>query len=391
MVAPAEQQRRQRQQQQHRRQQGVPTKIIGMSSAKDLTVDEYQSCIPRNTGCYVVHGELDATYVGFNEAGVKSSVSRAVREEMVDNGFEYDNDFEYEVEYLGAGGAAASDGGARSANTPSSLNMGDVLDALPPSDGRHGITPYGIGILAALGSAFLVICYVIFVKADVPSNVKDRIDERNVRKVSKRKALGEDDNEQRYAQDDYCYDLGSVVAIDRGKDDGEDGFEVHSTLTSSRSRSNSSNGQYSQVSRHSAKTKRMSNKAGDVNHGTAQKSSSLLEDEDDLQDSDAAVRTRSGIAVHPDDAGCIPKDSSSSSDSIERAAPISNHTGMQPAGTPLQVDRTPSPASAAGTHQLPSISEAELPPSMRDTPRIAYSHPNRGGRGNSPLVHVWEV
>eukprot|EP00571_Detonula_confervacea_P017358 CAMPEP_0172300262 /NCGR_PEP_ID=MMETSP1058-20130122/2384_1 /TAXON_ID=83371 /ORGANISM="Detonula confervacea, Strain CCMP 353" /LENGTH=609 /DNA_ID=CAMNT_0013009989 /DNA_START=304 /DNA_END=2133 /DNA_ORIENTATION=- len=357
----------------------IPTKIIGISSAQDLVVDENQSCVPQNDNCYVVRGALDATYVGFNEAGVKSSISRAIRNTTVDN--DSDNNEIYDIQYLGS---------ATTQFTPSSLNnLGRWAEVLPASSGDSRLTPYGIGIMAALGSAFLMICYVLFIKNDGAGNLKDTMDERKEKKDGKKKALGEDDDEKQTDDQSYCYDLESV-AIDCY---GEDGFEVQSTQSSS---SNCSNAR----SRDSGKTKRMSNRASDMNYDNAHKLSSLLEDVD--EEYTTVSRVRGPMAVTPADAGCSVRSG--------RVTPLgnyySNDVGTQ-AGTPL-VDRIPSSARGSPIsmedvssppispiHQLPSISEAELPPPMNDTPRLAYSHSRRGNRPDAQSscdeTEEWEV
>ena len=75
----------------------MPTRIIGISSVEQLAVDEDRQCVPNNKDCFVVHGDLAAECVGFNEPGARSSISRTVKEEMVENVADSD-DAEYSIQ-----------------------------------------------------------------------------------------------------------------------------------------------------------------------------------------------------------------------------------------------------------------------------------------------------
>ena len=97
------------------------TKIISIIS-DDYRVDQNQVCSPPNDDCFVINGQLEATYVGYNEASVKSAISRLIKTEMdtssstqnkSDNGGQT-VDINYEMKYLGP----QNDGQARAANTP---------------------------------------------------------------------------------------------------------------------------------------------------------------------------------------------------------------------------------------------------------------------------------
>mmetsp|Transcript_21709 Transcript_21709/g.52466 ORF Transcript_21709/g.52466 Transcript_21709/m.52466 type:complete len:596 (-) Transcript_21709:332-2119(-) len=333
----------------------LPTRVIEISSAEDLVVDEDRDCVPRNSNCHVVHGELDVTYVGYNEAGVESSISRAVKEEMGNNGEDFsDNDGrDYNIQYIESLNDG-TDGGAQSATTPSALNsILDTLAEVTPSSGDgFSPTPYGMSILAALGTAFLAAMYVLFVKADAPSQVKNTMDVRREKRSAKRKALGEkDDEKNKVLRDDaYSYDLESV-AISRCESDvgGEDGVEVRSLrgLGSSRASASSPSALSGATgeSRSSGKTNKMSNRAVDLRYHDAQRLTSLM-GEDDVTTCDNNDEVRSTY---------------------------SGTSGI------CAARRSPDTIDDSLLHQLPSISEADgLPPPMNDTPRLVCNSNNSG-------------
>ena len=104
----------------------MPTKIIGIASAKDLSVEkdifvDAQPCIPKNNNCYVVHTRRIRSYLGFNEAGVKSSISRAVKEEMIEGsvgGSSSSHDDEYKLNFIGSQNEHVT-----TADAPSSISV----------------------------------------------------------------------------------------------------------------------------------------------------------------------------------------------------------------------------------------------------------------------------
>jgi len=442
------------------------TKIIGISSVGDLSIEDGLDCDPKNDGCYVVRGEYDATYVGFNEAGVKSSVSRVVKEEM-DEGDS--NDGAYQLSFLGLANELS-----RSAEPGiAALNVVDYVAQVVPEN-NTAFTNYGIGFVTALTSAFLMLCYVIFVKGDGADKVKERMDERKEKKKEKRKALGERDEEggtpRLDSDQSYCYDLESVAIVEGGYDDNgecgsEAGVEVqshHSSVSGSHSSSSKSKALMtaSNFSQNTGRTKRMSKRADDINYSEVQKLNSLLEADDafdgeDGETSSSSAPSRTGPkAVSPVDAGCSVQSSYSLSRSVSNSGrtrsarshrsksgrdDVTNGSNSEVSGAsswsspttdlisfanqlfswpgsnededgsqndrrrePVAlVDRTPSlaressrgvatpttidlsPQSAASStvvRQLPSISEAELPPPMNDTPHMNVSR-HRPGTG----------
>ena len=418
----------------------VPTKIIGISSAKDLSVEkdiygDDEPCVPKNKHCYVVRGEYEATYVGFNEAGVKSSISRAVKEEMIEQGsgvgngsssssshHDHDHD-EYELNFIGSQNEHVT-----TADTPSSISVMDILaEAVPSSDG-HGPTPYGMGILAAFGAAFMVLVYIVFVKSDAPENLKDKMEERKQKKADKKRALGETDDEKQQDDQSYCYDLESVAVYGNSDNEGEAGVEVTSSRSGS-SRDNSRDSgktkkmsntararvSASAASRDSGKTKKMSNRADELNYTNVQKMGSLLEDDAYYYDEECYDHDAVSVgpkAVSPVDAGCSVRSSSSTGSGSGKSARTKMYSRSSSSNSsieiqPMMVDRTPSlfttsassprgtttpknnldwsPTSANSTviHQLQSISEADLPPPMNDTPHMSH----RPVRNNNNRPH----
>lgn len=374
----------------------LPTRVIKISSAEDLVVDEDRDCVPKNSNCHVVHGELDVTYVGYNEAGVESSISRAVKEEMVSNGdgSSDDDGREYSIQYLGSLNDG-TDGGAQSATTPSALNsiMNTLGEVVPSSGDGFSPTPYGMSILAALGAAFLALVYVLFVKSDAPSQVKNTMDVRKEKKSAKRKALGEKDDEKNKTlkDDTYSYDLESVAisGCESGVE-GEDGVEVRSVRSLGSSRASASSPSVlsgrTGESRGSGKTNKMSNRADDVKYSDAQRLTSLMEEEDvtEFDNTDEVGSTSTGTSTsgigaarRSPLANLFMRSSSGSSDHGGRGKrSLVDRTPSSARGTPVSPDDT---FEESPLYQLPSISEADgLPPPMNDTPRLVYNCNNSG-------------
>jgi hypothetical protein len=201
------------------------TKIIGLYSVATLEVDEAQACVPRREDCYIICGELDATYVGPNEASVKSSLSRVVEEEFAGG-------FKYEIKYLGSQYPLDDN---RTSSDPSAVD-GVVANRknTTPNSGGLFLSPLGIGIIAVLGSAFFIACYVLFIKSDGSGKVKKTMEQRKEKKLTKKNALCEEDDEKRMDDQDYCYDLQSITVDCDFEREREDGVEVYTLRSPAR-------------------------------------------------------------------------------------------------------------------------------------------------------------
>ena len=189
----------------------APTKIISISRAMSMSVDENQHCEPQNENCYVVYGGLEATYVGNNEAGVKSSISRVIKDEVVQQS-------DYVIQYKPVDDETY---GYVSPDTSDTIPVviSSAQETEPESIIESSrITPYGMIILVALGSAFIVLCFVIFIKGIGSKKNKNTKKER---KYADCKSLGKDDELNQLDEESHCYDLESV----NGKD-SEGGFEI---------------------------------------------------------------------------------------------------------------------------------------------------------------------
>ena len=253
------------------------TRIIDISSDTDLTVDEDKLCTFSDfRSCSVVHGAMMATYVGTNEAGVASTVSREVKKEITNGDFADEDDEEptYQLSYLGSLYEEEVQVQTIEGSAFDKI-MSSVQEVLPEaSEEGFKATPYGLGILIALGTTFLVLCYVIFVKSDSAEKVKEKIDERAEKRKAKKKALGEEDEEKQADDMDYCYDLESMSDEEEGE--GEEGLEICSTFSFGSAKV----GAASVFSKDSGRTKKMSNRSNEVTYDDAQKLDSLMEDED---------------------------------------------------------------------------------------------------------------
>ncbi len=195
----------------------APTKIIAISRAKSMYVDENQQCEPPNENCYVVYGGLEATYVGNNEAGVTSSISRVIKEEVVQQS-------DYDIQYKPVDDETY---GYVSPDTSNKIPVviSSAQDAEPESIIESSrITPYGKIILVALGSAFIVLCFILFTKG-IGSKKKKKNTKRETKNANN-KSLGGDDDLKQLDKEDSCYDLESVMSYH--DKDSEGGFEVKS-------------------------------------------------------------------------------------------------------------------------------------------------------------------
>ena len=409
-------------------EEDVQTRIIGVSSTENLTVDKDKPCVPRNKGCYVVQGEFEATYVGYNEAGVKSSISRAVKEEMVHGSGSSssqassgpEGEYEYNLQFLGTQDEEVGHTQTADSSIFSKL-IGQWKEVLPETTEQKP-TPYGMAILGVLGATFLVLCYVVFVKSDGAEKVKDQImKDRKEKRGAKKRALGEMSNQHHHSLEnssDYCYDLESVAIIDDdhhgtssngtyGGGEESTGVEVRSTrdLFGRNSAKVASAGggvvaasvQSKDGSRDSDKTKRISNRAGAnaSNYVGLQQLGSLIEVEESNSSNYGGGSNSSTSSLHVGprqvsalDAGMSVHDSDDDVSSIGMTnfppRKLSNkNNNTENDCTRRIIDRTPSCVTSATTtraspvptvnsqqiFQLPSISEAELAPPMNDTPR----------------------
>ena len=227
------------------------TKIIGISSATDLSVDEAQACVPRREDCYIICGELDATYVGPNEASVKSSLSRVVEEEFAGG-------FMYEIKYLGSQ-YPSDDNRTSSSPSPVAGVVANRKNTMPNSaSGGLLLSPLGIGIIAVLGSTFIVACIVLFITSDGSGKVKKTLEQRKEKKLTKKNALCEEDDEKPMDDQDYCYDLQSITVDCDFEMESEDGVEVHTLRSPARVIHPET-----ESARYSERTRKISNKIDD--------------------------------------------------------------------------------------------------------------------------------
>ena len=130
----------------------------------------------KNSSCHVVRTRRIRSYLRrFNEAGVKSSISRAVKEEMIEGsvgGSSSSHDDEYKLNFIGSQNEHVT-----TADAPSSISVMDVLEY---SLTAEGWVPRPTAWASSPHSAalFLVLVYIVFVKSDAPENLKDKMVER---------------------------------------------------------------------------------------------------------------------------------------------------------------------------------------------------------------------
>jgi hypothetical protein len=220
------------------------TKIIGIASTDDsYSIDLNQLCDPPSDDCYVVNGHLEATYVGTNEASVKSAVSRLVKNEMESSASggsssstelgSTDTAPQYEMKYLGPhnGGETVQ---KQAPSTPSAIiQLGDITDALPDVS-EFNPTPMGIGILAVLAATFAMAMYALFIKngkeikeeiSEEIVDICDKVAKKGGKERSKKGVPLGDDEEASFG-----YDLEAVATNAKGEDaDGE--VEVESVCS----------------------------------------------------------------------------------------------------------------------------------------------------------------
>ncbi len=321
------------------------TKIIGISSATDFSVDETQACVPRREDCYIICGELDATYVGPNEASVdvKSSLSRVVEEEFAGG-------LKYEIKYLGS--QFPSDDN-RTSSSPSAVDgvATNRKNTAPNStNGRLFFSPLSIGIIAVLGSTFFVACYVLFIKSDGPGKLKKTLEQRKEKKLTKKNALCEEDDEKRVDDQDYCYDLQSITVDCDFEMENEDGVEVHAMRSPAR----------------------VIRKTDDpVVFAFA------YEDEDSIACRSSQLSSPTLIA------NILPK-------TTDGSIPLVNCFPSSSANSKSMVQHKKTDESSCAICTLPPISEALSPP-MNDTPRLSHrptTPPDAPGRDETV---DWEV
>lgn len=340
-----------------RRSLNNSTKIVRISSAMDLSVDETQSCIPKKEQCYIVHGELDATYVGSNEAGVKSSLSWVVKEEL-------DGDSNYEIKYLGSQYQSDVNGTSR----PPAIDGVVANQQETTQESTNGglvLSPIGIGILAVLGSTFFIACYVLFIKSDGAEKVKKAMKQRKEKrmtKMAKMNALCEEDDEKRTDDQDYCYDLQSIaIDCDFGMD-CEDGMEVHTMRSAARDVLHEA-----ESTHESEKTKKISNRTEDPVIFT-------FAYEDD--ESTACRQGKNSSSIPPA--------------SVNGSIPLVDRFPSARAGKSKSKARSPKSDESCVIHKLPPISESLSPPS-NDTPHITHRSTTRPDAPGRDETEGWEV
>lgn len=163
-----------------------PTRIIEISTSENLAVDEDQQCVPRSAGCYVIRGEYDGTYVGYNEPGVTSTISRAIQDEMIGVNSDDGDTAGYELSFLGAEVPFAL----------SALNILSWMEAMSETDGEdHTAAGYAYSIGLCL--AFLGIIYVVFT-SDIADDLKEKAKESIKERTKGRKERSREfsDNEE---------------------------------------------------------------------------------------------------------------------------------------------------------------------------------------------------
>ena len=335
-----------------------PTKIIGISSVADLFVDETQSCVPRNNDqCYIAHGELDATYVGFNEAGVKSSISRAVEKKLVD-------DSRYEIHYLGS--QYQSDEGT--ASGPSAINGASVKMQEAASGEGFLPSPLGIGILAILGSTFLVVCYVLFIKSNGVAKVKNTVEQRKEKRDSKRNALCEEDDEKRIVDRDSCYDLQSITIDYDFENESEDGVEVFAPHPA----------RSIPAVRHGTASTHDSDRTRKVSNGTDDSVVFTVANEDG--DSSASQGSRNSISKN-----FLFADNNNNSSMLPSVDMLPSAYGNS-----KLTHRSSKSVEACAIQKLPSISESLSPPAY-DTPHVSQRSAARNDASGRDGIADWEV
>ena len=221
------------------------TRIISLTG-KEYQVDRVHVCNPPTKGCHLIHGKMNATYVGTDEYGVKSTVSRLIKDEMMSSATAQsslpkgtnERNNAYSLRYIGPGN---NDTPQQAPATPSAIiSMEDIAEYI--SDDIT-LTPIGIGIMAALSAAFIIMCYTAFSKRkDLKEEVLDEMyeiqDKKMMKKQKKRSKkrgrknvplAGEDDD----SECDSGYDLESVaIDVNRdGENDSQEAVEISGTVS----------------------------------------------------------------------------------------------------------------------------------------------------------------
>ena len=218
------------------------TKIISIEG-EEYTVDRDNACNPPQNGCYVVNGRMDATYVGYDESGVKSSISRLVKDEITKSETKITTsqvgqqeqqrfDLGYSLKYIGPG---EGDVLVQSPATPSAfISMEDITQYIPDD---FQPTPIGIAIMAGLAAAFVMMCCSICSKKDeLKDEVIDEVTEikskmkkgKSSKRKKKKAPLSTDDGSVSSG-----YDLESVVieAYREGENDSQEQVEISGTVS----------------------------------------------------------------------------------------------------------------------------------------------------------------
>ena len=377
------------------------TRIIGIASGpSDFAVDESSSCRVPREGCYPVQAAVEATYVGTNESGVRSAVSRAVQQEVADSG----NGFEFEVVFVGA----TDETSGSTHHTPAEPNiftklMNDIQEALPDNSQDRSPTPVGLAMMAGLGCAFLAVCYVVFVKSDRGQKAKRNRRTRKEKRMAKRTPLKDGDGEVRahagagsdadkedYCYDlkdvsyDYCADLEDVAVVNEGvADSGDYDHGLELSLHPAVERKDSVDAGTS-----CGRTRRVSNRSpapGGGGSGTSDEDRQYLADFglvagvgwDDEEEGEGPPGLDAASDSSGSDSGATP-DGQSRRGGVLRTL-FSRSRATAPPSVPVEdserweEEQQPSSPNSAGSmdaiHRLPSISEADqrLPPPANDT------------------------
>lgn len=332
------------------------TKIIGISHVSDLSVDETQSCVPRKEQCHIVRGELDATYVGPNEAGVKASLSRVIKEEMA-------GDSKYNLKYLGS---QYQSEGNRTSSSPTDGVVTNRENKIEDSANRgYFLSPIGIGIIAVLGSTFLIACYVLFIKSDRAVKVKKVLEQRKEKKITKKNALCEEDDEKRMEDQEYCYDLQSITIDYDFETENENGVEINTARAT----------RYETESVHDSETTRkISNKMDDPIVFT------FAYEEDESTDCPSPKTSSSQSSSSNSIVTDLPKETTSDISLVDRF----------PSACAKSIVQHKKSDENCAICTLPPISESLSPP-VNDTPRVCHrltAQPDAPGRDETGN---WEV
>jgi len=188
--------------------QGGGTKIIAIASSSSFAIDSDKTCTTSNPSCSVVEGSYDVTYVGTDEAAVKSTIVKAMMEEVrqIES-----NSFETEVSFL-------QEENHNVLPPVIQIVSNDFMDSIPESEGfGSNLTIYGKLILGLLGAGFMMIVFVVFRHDDKGKEKKvDDDDDDNDDKSDLKESS--DSGGSGSSSGMISYDLGNVVIDDHLED-----------------------------------------------------------------------------------------------------------------------------------------------------------------------------